>query len=53
MAPLRVVILKRKPSVKSWTIGVLFGMSTAFIFAVIQADFRAITEALHRDRRRG
>ncbi|WP_232438146.1 two pore domain potassium channel family protein [Burkholderia ubonensis] len=31
----------------------LFGMSTAFIFAVIQADFGAITEALHRDRRRG
>lgn len=36
---------------KSWTIGVLlFGMSTAFIF---QADFGAITEALHRDHRRG
>ncbi|KVU94625.1 hypothetical protein WK75_09595 [Burkholderia ubonensis] len=31
----------------------LFRMSTAFIFAVIQADFGAITEALHRGRRRG
>ncbi|WP_232453106.1 two pore domain potassium channel family protein [Burkholderia ubonensis] len=31
----------------------LFGMSTAFIFAVIQADFGAITEVLHRGRRRG
>lgn len=38
---------------KGWTIGVLIGMSTAFIFAVIQADFGAITEMLHRDRRRG
>lgn len=38
---------------KGWTIGVLFGMSTAFIYAVIQADFGAITQALHRDRRRG
>lgn len=26
----------------------LFGMSTAFIFAVIQADFTAIAHALHR-----
>lgn len=38
---------------KGWTIGVLFSMSTAFIFAVIQADFGAITEVLHRDCRRG
>ncbi|KAG8149417.1 two pore domain potassium channel family protein [Burkholderia catarinensis] len=28
----------------------LFGMSTAFIFAVIQADFSAITQRLQRDR---
>ncbi|WP_272148430.1 two pore domain potassium channel family protein [Burkholderia cepacia] len=31
------------------SVGVLlFGMSTAFIFAVIQADFAAITHSLHR-----
>jgi hypothetical protein len=28
----------------------LFGMSTAFIFAVIQTDFPAITQRLRRDR---
>jgi len=28
----------------------LFGMSTAFVFAVIQADFSAITQTLSRDR---
>ncbi|AOJ37230.1 hypothetical protein WJ23_04620 [Burkholderia lata] len=28
----------------------LFGMSTAFIFAVIQADFSTITQRLQRDR---
>jgi len=30
----------------------LFGMSTAFVFAVIQADFSAITQTLSRDRPR-
>ncbi|MGU7782486.1 two pore domain potassium channel family protein [Burkholderia sp. PU8-34] len=30
----------------------LFGMSTAFIFAIIQADFGAITQALLNDGRR-